>query len=351
MKRLMCVLMVMMVLCGMLFSQGDKEVQAPSATGTKAAAPVKVGMIASVFGTQSFNDDVKDGVVAVSSKYGIQNVCMEVPEVTDTANSIRTLISQGCNFIVISSSDYEDGMKEVASEYPNVKFLYLADKVTGDANIISTEYAENEAAFLLGVLAGRLTKANNVGGVLAIKGDTVQEKYRYGFTAGVQAVNPSCQVQMAYTNSYADINKGNEVATAMYTKGADFVGTFAGACNLGVFNAAKAAGEGKYCFGAAKGQFDKMPDKIVASLVKPVDKAILSIIGDYIEHGTFDSSKTLKLGLSNQGVMVRYTNQNAELLKLVTPEMKKELDSYSEKIINGSLKVPANEQEFKAMGK
>ncbi len=343
-RNVFVVLLVMTFSLAPLVAGGASE----KAPGSKKDAPLKVGMIALVFGTQSFNDDIKFGIDRIQKELGIETISMEVPDVTDTENSLRTLISQGCNFIVVSSSDYGDGMIQVASEYPDVKFLYLADVVVGYDNIMSVSYAENEGAFLIGALAGMLTKTNNVGAVVAIRGDSVQEKYRNGFTAGVQTVNPDCEVQVAYTNSYSDVNKGNEIATAMYSRGADLIGTYAGACNLGVFNAAKTAGADKYCFGAAKGQFEQLPSKIIASLVKPVDEAIFTVVKNYMNNGEFKTDKPLKLGLATRGVLMKYTNLNPELNAMVTAEMRKVLDKLSAGIIDGSINVPGTEDELKS---
>ena len=70
----------------------------------KTAEPVKVGMIASGFGTQSYNDDVLDGVLLVRDKLGLEEIHLEVPEVADAEYIIRTLISQGFNFFIIPSA-------------------------------------------------------------------------------------------------------------------------------------------------------------------------------------------------------------------------------------------------------
>jgi Uncharacterized ABC-type transport system, periplasmic component/surface lipoprotein len=304
-------------------------------------------MIANTFGTQSFNDDIKTGVDAISAKYGVENICLEVPEVSDVANSLRTLIAQKVNFLIISSADYYDGMLEIAEENPDVKFLYLSDGDPKYDNIVSTQYAENEGAYLVGALAAMLSKEGNIGAIAAVKGDSVQEKYLAGFVSGARKINPSITVQTAYTNSYADINKGNEVATVMYKKGADIVSCFAGACNLGVFNAANAAGEGKYCFGAAKGQFDKMPNKIIASLVKPVDLAVISVVGDYIENGKFEGGTIVSLGVANDGVIAKFTDQNPELRAMITPEMEKTLEDLKAQIISGAISVPTDSSALK----
>ena len=245
---------------------------------------------------------------------------------------------------MVPSSEYKDGMLEVAAENPDVKFLYLAEAIDGVDNIMSVAYRENEAAFLGGALAGMMTKTNNVGAVMAV-GETLQYRYQFGFSAGVKAVNPDCEIQSAFTNSYTDVGQGSEVAKIMYNKGADFIGTYAGACNLGVFNAAKDAGDGKYCLGAANGQFDKMPDKIVASVVKPADQAILSIIKGYMETGEFDTSKPMSLGLKEGGVKLLFTN-NDELLKTVPEDVMSAIEDLTAKVESGEIKVPADESEF-----
>jgi basic membrane protein A len=304
---------------------------------------VKVGLIASAFGTQSYNDDVLAGVEKAKAELGVDFISLEVPEVTDTANSLRSLIAQGCNFIIVPSAEFRDGMEEVAAEYPDAKFLYLSEAMQGQTNIMSVVYYENEGAFLLGALAGTLTQSNNVGAVLAINGDEVQTKYLYGYSAGVKAVNPDAEVQSAYTNSYTDVNKGFEVAKVMYSKGADFVGTYAGACNLGVFNAAENAGDGKYAFGAAKGQFSEKPEKIVASLVKPIEEAIVEILKAYKETGAFDASKPTELGIDNKGVVMKYTTENDALKnEMITAEVQAMIDELTSGIADGTIVVPSD---------
>lgn len=304
-----------------------------------------VGMIANAFGTQSYNDDVLAGLKLAEKELGVKGISLEVPEISDSVNSLRTLIGQGANFIMVPSSEYKDGMLEVAAENPDVKFLYLAEAIDGGSNIMSVAYRENEASFLGGALAGLMTKTNHVGAVMAV-GETLQFRYQYGFMAGVQAVNPDCEVQTAFTNSYTDVGQGSEVAKIMYSKGADIIGTYAGACNLGVFNAAKDAGEGTYCLGAANGQFDKMPDKIIASVIKPADQAILSVIKAYMETGEFDVSKPMSLGLKEGGVELLFTT-NEELFKLIPEDVKSTIEDLAAQIEDGTIKVPADESEFK----
>lgn len=305
---------------------------------------VGVGVIALEFGSQSFNDDILAGLKLAEKDLGIKAMSLEVPTVSDVANSLRILIAQGVELIVISTSEFKDGMLEVAEEYPDVKFLYLSEVVEGYPNIMSIAYREHEAAFLAGALGGLLTKTNTIGAVLALQ-ESVQYRYENGYKAGAMAVNPDAQVLVAFTNSYTDIVKGKEVANVMYQKGADFVGTYAGACNLGVFSAAEDAGEGRYAFGAANGQFGESPDKILASVVKPIDQAIYGIVEEYLA-GQFDTSAPKMLGLKERGVILLLTSNEA-LLNTIPAEAKAIIEDLAAKVMSGEIQVPGSAEELK----
>ena len=313
--------------------------------GSTDDGSLRVGLIASSMGTQSFNDDVWAGLENAEAELGISAEYIEVSEVSDAANSLRTLIAQGDTLLVVPSSEFHDAMMEVAAEYPDCDFMYLAGEETGAENVMSVEYKENEAAFLGGALATSLSQTGKIGTVLAVQ-EPLQLRYQYGYMAGAKTVNPDCEVSVLFTNSYTDTNLGQESAKALYDKGADYVSCFAGACNLGVFNAAKEAGDGKYCLGAATGQFDKMPDKIVASVVKSIDVALYDMIKDYKDNGTFNGGGCTVLGLKEGGVELRYTTMNDELLNSIPEDVKASIEDLQNKIINGEITGAGTEEEY-----
>lgn len=343
-NKLVVFILLMSMVVSMLAGCGGNDTTGQNDGASDGNKKVKVGLIALGFGTQSFNDDVLDGLKAAEGELNIQAMPLEVPAVSDVANSLRTLIGQGAELLIVTTSEFKDGMLEVAEEYPDTKFLYLAEPVTGYDNVMSILYKEHEASFLAGALAGLMTKTDKVGAVLAL-GEATQYRYQYGYMAGVKSVNPKAEVMTAFTNSYTDVGRGNEAANTMYNRGADFVGTYSGAGNLGVFQAAADAGEGKYAFGAANGQFDRMPDKILASVVKPIDKAIYGIIKDYIA-GQFDTSAPKELGLLEEGVTLLYT-PNEELLNIMPEDVKNTMADILEKVKSGEIVVPGTEEEFK----
>ena len=179
---------------------GGNQGGADTGTGGEGGDSLHVGMICESLGTQSFNDDVLLGLETAVAELGIKEDHIEVREVSDAANSLRTLISQGCTFMVVPSSSYRDAMVEVAEEYPDVKFLYLAAAEEGVDNIMSVEYKENEAAFLAGALAASLSKSGKIGTVLAVQ-EPLQLRYQYGYMAGAYMIDPACEVTAVFNNS------------------------------------------------------------------------------------------------------------------------------------------------------
>lgn len=356
MKKIISLLLCMVMVFSLVACGGNTETAEESAAESTEAAEeteeaagmeVVAGMIAYTFGTQSYADDILAALEQAEAELGISHYEIEIADVSETANGFRTLIQQGCNFVIASSAEYCDGMLEVAAEYPDVYFLYLAARLEdAPKNVMSFEYREQEAAFLAGALAGLMTQSDKIGAVLAMA-EPLQLRYQYGYTAGAKAVNPDCEVMITFTNSYADTNIGYEHANAMYTQGCDFVGCYAGACNLGVFQAGLEAGDGAYCIGAATGQFDKCPEKIAFSVVKPVADPILQILSNLQETGEIDTSIST-LGLKEEGVKLLYTTENDELLAEIPEDAKAAVAELQEMIINGELEIPGTEEEYNA---
>lgn len=305
---------------------------------------IKVGIVAdgAGFGSHSFNDIALNGTKKATEEFGLELLEMEVKEESDKANTLRTLVGQGVNFFIIPGMGMVDAVKEVSLEYPDVKFAVLDTGVEGVENITSAQYREHEAAFLLGALGASLTETKKIGFIGGVRGE-IQDRFEYGYRAGANYVDPSVEVVTSYTGTFGDVGKGKEIAAMMYKQGIDYIAPTAGACNLGVF---QAANEGNMkCFGAADGQFHNMPDNILASQVKYIDNVAYDVIKDEVS-GTFAGGQVKEYGLSEGGVGLLYTSN--ETLKSSIPEdVVNKIKDIEEKVKNGEISIPKNEQEFK----
>ena len=95
-------------------------------------------------------------------------------------------------------------------------------------NVASVTFADNEAAYLAGVVAAKTTKTKQVGFVGGMESE-VTSRFAAGFKAGVELVDPSIKVQVDYAGSFGDAAKGGKtIAAAQYAAGADVIYQAAG---------------------------------------------------------------------------------------------------------------------------
>ena len=353
-KRMMCLLVVfssLLVFVGCSNSQNpkeDKPVEVNEAgdvveEDSNKQEEIKIAIVATGagFGTQSFNDVALDGVKKASSVFNLEMIPIEVSEISDLPDSLRTLVAQGVNFIVLPDAETVDAAIEVSEEYPDVKFALLDTAVDGYESIASAQYREQEAAFLLGALGSMLSETKHIGFVGGVSGE-IQDRFEYGYLAGAHFADSQVKVTTSYTGSFSDVGKGKEIATMMYGKGVDYIAPTTGAGNLGVFQAASEAG--LKVFGAADGQFDKMPDNIVASQVKNIGNVIYNIIQETIER-EFPGDESKEYGIVEGGVGLLYTPEE-QLFETIPMEVLNRIVEIEEAIINGEISVPTNKEEF-----
>ena len=127
--------------------------------------------------------------------------------------------------------------------------------------------------------------------------------------------------------AWNDPARGGELAKAQFARGVDVVFAAAGATGVGVYQAAKDAG--KLAIGVDSNQDHLQPGTMLTSMLKRVDVAVYQAL---------KSSQTgvTVLGLKEGGVDYAQDQYNA---KLLTPEMKKRVETVRADIISGKLKV------------
>src|SRR5271168_1793526 len=85
-----------------------------------------------------------------------------VPETADSERVFRQLASDGYKLIFATSFGYMEPLQKVSKLFPNVKFEHVNGFKTAP-NIVVYEPRFEEGFFLIGVLAGQMTKSNTLG--------------------------------------------------------------------------------------------------------------------------------------------------------------------------------------------
>jgi basic membrane protein A len=304
-----------------------------------AQDPIVVTMVTDTagLGDQNFNDLAKRGLDRAVEELGVQGEVIEsrdaasyIPNLTQAAE--QSALAVGVGFLLT------DAITEVANQYPDKNFL-LIDSVSEAPNVQGVLFRENEGAFLSGVLAGLLTESNQLG---VVGGEKIPPVVRYvvGFEAGAKSVNPDVEVVVAYADTFEDPALGKELTLAQYNQGVDIAFPVAGATGIGSFEAAKELGEGYWVIAADTDQSQLGAEHQLAVSEKGVDTALFLAAQQVVE-GTFEAGEQ-SLGLAEGGVGLGSPHESVpqEVLDIIA--------AYEQAIIDGTITVPANEEELAA---
>ncbi|WP_297990619.1 BMP family protein [Anoxybacillus sp.] len=291
---------------------------------------VKIGIMLSDvgLGDQSFSDSAFKGLMKARDELGIFFDYRELKETGTYEKGLTELVEAGNDLVIGLGFMVQQDLEKVAKTYPKQQFI-LIDAVSDLPNITSITFKEDEGSFLAGVVAGMLTKTNNVGFVGGADVPLIR-KFANGFIKGVKAVRPEANVQEVYAGNFGDDKLGAQIAKQMIANGADVLYAAAGFTGVGVLREAEM--NGKYAIGVDSDQYFYAEKAVVTSMLKNVDVALYTVIQQYVEKKDVPKG-TVELGLKENGV-------DLAPIRVVTfsPEQQATLEKWKEQATNGIAK-------------
>jgi simple sugar transport system substrate-binding protein len=142
-----------------------------------------------------------------------------VPESADAERIFRDMASQGNKLIFGTSFGYMEPMLKVAEEFKDVKFEH-ATGYKETANLRPYDSRSYMGAYLVGIIAGKMTKSNTLGVVGSIPVPEVVRNIN-AYTLGAQSVNPKIKTKVVWVGSWFDPPKETEAAQSLINGGAD----------------------------------------------------------------------------------------------------------------------------------
>ena len=282
-------------------------------TGSTCTKTYNVGLVTDVgkLSDKSFNANAWQGVQdAVADKsLCVQAKVIESNQPTDYQKNMQLFIDQKYDMIVTVGFLLGDDTLAVAKANPNTKFAIVDYAYTGPpANLTGLVFREDQAGFLAGIVAGKMTKTGTIGGVYGLDIPPVH-KYRVGYENGAKYANPAVKTLGVYqppsgAKSFNDPDWGKQQATAMFGQGADIVFGAGGNTGNGALLAAVQAN--KLCVGVDVDQFVSYPDAdkcLVTSAEKRIAFAVKTAITDMVKN-TWPATGLLTFDATNGGVGV-----------------------------------------------
>ena len=291
-------------------------------------------------GDKSFNDAAYRGLERAQKELGITFQTLETGEGADREAQMRQLAANGSKLVFGVGFLFTDDIKQLAKEFPDVKFACVDFTVTpGESlppNLVALKFREEEGSFLVGALAAMVSKTGKVGFVGGMEIPLIK-KFEAGYIAGVKSVRPRTEVLVKYAGStgtaFKDPAKGKELGLAEYHQGADVIFHASGSTGLGVFEAARELK--KLAIGVDSDQYDEAPGVVLTSMVKRVENSVFDTIRD-TKAGQFKGG-IREFGLAENGVDWVYDARNQAL---VPAAAKATLDSLRAEIVAGRIAVP-----------
>lgn len=346
-KSIMMLVAVVLAFGMILTACGTSNNNNGNKNGKKA---FRVGMVTDTGGVndKSFNQSAWEGLQKFGKDNGLtlntDYKYLQSTKAADYQPNLNQLVHQNFNLVFGIGYLMQNDVQKVAQQNKNAK-LAIVDSVVNEPNVASINFKEEQGSFLVGVVAGKMTKTNKIGFIGGVEGELIK-KFENGFKAGVKSVNPKAQVYVQYAAAFDDASKGQAIAATFYGQGADIIYHAAGATGNGVFTEAKTRkknGQDVWVIGVDRDQYDAgLPEDVtLTSMVKHVDRAVYDVSKDTM-NGKFPGGKVLQFGLKEDGVGIAAHKEHipADVLKLV--------DDYKTKIINGDITPPKTDKEYKA---
>jgi basic membrane protein A and related proteins len=298
------VLLVVCVLAGCGGSKGKK-----AATPPASSKQARVGLAVDVSGIndRGFNHLAYLGVREAQAVLHTQYRLALANSASDYVPNLTTFAQQGYNLSVAVGYTQIGALDRVATKFPNRKFAIVdVDQTTlpgKPKNVVGLLFREQEVGYLAGYLAGleekRMPGPDVIGSVGGQKQPPI-DRFIAGYQAGARAADPGIKTLNGYANdpTFADQAKCKEVALNQIARGASVVFQVAGACGLGVIDAARE--KNVWAIGVDADQSYIDPKHVLTSATKHVDVAVFKAIRSVVS-GTFHGGNAV-YGLKDNGV-------------------------------------------------
>jgi basic membrane protein A len=312
------------------------------AQATGPNAHVRIGLVFDVGGRgdKSFNDAAYAGLLRAQRELGVTIELLEPTSSEDREAAMRLFAARRLDLVIGVGFIFSSDVDRVARDFPDVHFACIdyAPAASGaPPNVAGLAFREEEGSFLVGAVAGLMSKTGHVGFVGGMRGPLIR-KFEAGYQAGVEAACPTCTMHSAYVgttpDAFKDPAKGKAIAISQMAEGADVLYHAAGATGHGVFEAAHDAH--RLAIGVDSDQWAEMPDTVVTSMVKRADVTVFETIRAVAE-GRFRGGMNV-FGVADGAIDYVHEGPHAALLP---QDVIARVESLRRDVAAGAVRVPS----------
>ena len=254
------------------------------AAGEAAVAKIKVAGIYTQPIQQKWDARLHQALSNAQDRGEIDYTFSEKVSNTDYIRVLREYAESGVDLVVGEAFGISPEARKVADDYPGVAFLMGDPFRPHGSNFAVFDNYIHEPCYLMGILAGSMTRSNRIG---MVGGYPIGEVNRlfHAFMNGARSVNPEARFKVTFIGSWYDPPKAKEAAFAQIEAGVDVLY----AERAGVVDAARASGI--IAFGNVNdmNKEENGTDVVVTSALWDMNAAISNAIQE-VEEGRFQAA-------------------------------------------------------------
>lgn len=289
---------------------------------------------------QSWNAAGYAGLVKLKER-GAEVAYSENVQAADHVEAMKDYARRGFSPIIGHSGRFLSAAQRVGPDFDKTVFL-VGSGSGGQSNVISLDVANDQYAYVVGVLAGRMTKTGKVGAVAGLEGLPNMIASLGGFRLGVKSVRPDAEVKIVYLQSMEDPAAAKEAALSLIAGGADVVGGKLNAGHAGIVQAAKE--KNVFTVGRSVGHTAIAPERVLTNIDEKWSDIYAAAVtelhagtlkGHYVAYG---------YNTATQGAELRYSADRS-LNPVVPAAVAAELETVKKKLASGELKLKPTKED------
>lgn len=259
-------------------------------------------------GDNGWNDALLRGLERARRDLPVRADVLVAPPQADAA-ALQDFFQQAAtshDLVLVASDRMHESLRNNAANFRRTMFGCI-DAGIRAPNIMCITFADEQAAYLAGTAAAMLTTQTALPGINAdriigwLSGEDVpaMRSLLNGFVEGARLVDPEVRVINKITGSFTDAVAGREAARQLLDQGADVLVLACGAGNGPAMD--EAAARGAYVVGLDNNQDNRLPGRVITSIVKKADTAVYDLVAAATS-GNFKGKEILVRDLQNGGV-------------------------------------------------
>ena len=198
---------------------------APGLTqSARAAEKLKAGFVyVGPVGDFGYSYQHDQGRLAMQKALGdaVETTFLENVAENDSERPIEQLARSGHTLIFTTSFGFMEPTLRVAKKFPAIKFEHATGYKRAD-NVATYSARFHEGRYVIGQIAGKMTKTNTIGYVASFPIPEVVSGIN-AFMLGAQSVNPAVKIKIVWANTWFDPGKEADAAKALLAQGADII--------------------------------------------------------------------------------------------------------------------------------